>query len=88
MKLNIKKLEGLNMFDKDPEKPCWILEPSDKPADGGLPNSVEKTGVRFTVPMTDPTPGFFFALAGMADDRESCTLVFDEENNMVGAFFN
>jgi len=87
MKLMIQKFDGMGMFDTDMESAYSILEKSEDKEDGGLSVAKEVNGIRFTVPMQDPTPGFFFSVAEGCDENKECTLVVDEENNKVGAFF-
>lgn len=88
----LKTVSGETIIDVDLKKEYRFLKTPDEDDvpefEKQLPvPSLVKNGVRFTVPMLDPTPGFFFSFAEWCDDAEEAILVVDQDNNKVGAYF-
>ena len=86
MKLSIQKIaEESILLDVSPASDYYTMEIEEN--SNGLFKLKKCDGVRFDVILHQPKPGFFFSVADFADDNENCTIIFNEEKNLIGAYF-
>ena len=72
------------MFDTDLVSRYSTLELM---SDGsGLSTIKECQGLRFTVTLQQPQPGFFFSVADLCDDVDECVFVINETKNLCGCY--
>ena len=89
MKLSISKLEDMMagdtvVIDTTPGIKYRVLEKG-KAISGGLFNLKLKNGLRISIKLEDPTPGFFFSLAEVMDKKKGvCELLY--VNGKIGAY--
>jgi hypothetical protein len=84
--LSIQKItEESILLDASPMSDYYTMEIEEN--SNGLFNLKKVDGVRFAVALHQPKPGFFFSVADFADDNEYCVIIFNEEKNLIGAYF-
>jgi hypothetical protein len=84
MKLEIENVDVTSiMYDRDPTLSYKKLVKSEDTS--GLFDLKDIKGVRFTMNLEDPTPGFFFSMADVMDEKEG-VFVLVYNGSKVGGY--